>query len=67
MELVSGKLTVKEQAQKEVFDELNKESVKAYKKKLKELHAAKEIVKNISREIEDMEEVLEQKMKDLDE
>ena len=46
---------VKEQARKEVTEESQKKAVMALKAKLKELENAKQIVKNIEREIQDLE------------
>jgi cob(I)alamin adenosyltransferase len=50
-----------------VIKELNEESVELFKEKIKELHAARQIVKNIEREIEDLEEELEIKESDIKE
>lgn len=47
--------SVKEQAQKEVAEELAKKAVNALKAKLRQLADAQQIVKNIEREIADLE------------
>lgn len=45
---------------------MNQELVGTFKEKLKELSAAKKIVKNLEREIEDMEEELDEDLRDLE-
>lgn len=56
---------MKEQAKKEVLQELQAEHVEHYKEKLKALNAAKKAVSNLQREITDMEEVIDQEVKDI--
>jgi len=46
---------------------LNEEAITRYKEKLKELHSAKKIVKNIQRDLEDLGEEIEQDIEDLKE
>ena len=59
------RLSVKDQARQEVLEELNKELVQRYKDKLKELNAAKKITKNLEREIEDLQDEIDQELEDL--
>jgi len=66
MEVVKKGLSVKEQAKQEVMADINKDAVKKYKAKLKELNTAKQIVKNIERELEDLEEKIEQEISDVE-
>lgn len=46
---------VKEEARKEIAEEQGKKAKDALKKKLRDLEAAKNIVRNIEREINDIE------------
>lgn len=64
MEVAKNK-SIKEQAREEILAELNQEAVESLKEKLKELHAAKKIVANLEREIEDLEEELAQEAEDI--
>jgi hypothetical protein len=52
--------TIKEQAKQEFEEERSKEAKEKIKKKLRELAAAKKVVTNIEREIEDLEDELSQ-------
>lgn len=56
---------IKEKAQKEVLEELEKEAVAEYKWKMKDLHAAKQVVKNIERELRDLDDELNTKLSDI--
>lgn len=47
--------SVKEEARKEIAEEQGKKAKDALKRKLRDLEAAKQIVRNIEREIEDIE------------
>lgn len=60
------KVSIKEQARLEVIRELNEKAVKTYKSKLKELQSAKLVVRNIERELEDLEEELSQQTETFD-
>lgn len=63
MEVVQGgKVDFKEQAKKELIEERTKKYVKEMKDKLKELEAAKIVIKNIDREIADLELKIEQEV-----
>lgn len=53
-------LSIREQAEAEVALELQEKGVKKLKAKLKELAAAKAIVANLEREIDDLEEEINQ-------
>lgn len=50
----------KSQAQKEVDEENMEKAVKKYKSKMQELKTAKKVVKNIERELEDIDDELSQ-------
>lgn len=58
MEVLKSK-SIKELAKEEIFKEKQEKAVKELKKKYRELYDAKCIVKNIEREIEDIEQELE--------
>ena len=45
---------------------MNKELVSTYKDKLKEVYAAKKIVKNLEREIIDLQDEIDQEIEDLE-
>jgi hypothetical protein len=50
----------KEEAQKEISEEQMKDAKNKYKKKLREISAARKIVANLERELEDLEIELSQ-------
>lgn len=58
--------TIKERANKELEEELEKEATRAYKKKMRELHSAKQVVKNIERELKDLDDELHTKFSDIE-
>jgi hypothetical protein len=49
---------IKQKAEKEVLDEIEREATRKYKEKMKELHNAKQVVKNIERELKDIDDEL---------
>lgn len=55
----------KEEALKEIEEEQLKDAKEQYKKKLRELQSAKQVVKNIEREIEDLSDKLFTKREDI--
>jgi hypothetical protein len=57
---------IKKKAEKELVEEIEKEAMKEYKKKLRELHAAKQVVKNIERELRNLDDELHTKFSDIE-
>ncbi len=57
---------VKKKAKEEMEAEIEKEATKKYKAKLRELHAAKQVVKNIERELKDLDDELHTKLSDIE-
>jgi len=55
---MKDKKSAKEQAEKELKDELFKEATEKYKAQLREIRNAKRILKNLERELEDLEDEL---------
>lgn len=56
---INTELTPRQQAEKELRAESQKENIAKFKKKLKELEAAKKIVRNLEREIQDLEDEID--------
>jgi len=60
MPLLSEELTPREIAQQELDQEANKKGVKLLKEKLRQLKQARTIVANLEREVDDLEEAIDQ-------
>jgi hypothetical protein len=58
-------MKIKEKAIEELKGEYEREALKEYKEKVRELDKAKQIVKNVERELVDLEEKIEQKYADI--
>lgn len=65
LKVAGSSMTVTQLAKQELVAENTKDAVKRLKTKLKELQSAKVIVKNIEREIEDLEQEIEQEVADI--
>lgn len=60
MALLNDDLTPREIAEQELSAELNKKGVKLLKDKLRQLQLARTVVSNLEREVDDLEEAIEQ-------
>lgn len=57
---------VLKKAHEELQEELEKELVTQFKAKLRELHAAEQIIKNLERDLNDMQLAMQHQIDDLD-
>lgn len=65
-EVKAKKLSVEELARQELAEEVTKGAVGKLKEKLKELKGARQIVKNLEREVDDLKEELEEELSALE-